>query len=283
MHSDMRFIASIIYAASCVVLLSFGAMAAPGYSHIELIGASAGLGDGRPILLGIRIEPRQGWKTYWRSPGESGLPPVFTFRAHDNTAQPQIAWPAPKRLRLQGLESYGYDGPVIFPFFVQPLDATKSVRLEVQVDYAVCRDICVPEQAVLHLRLPPGPANATVDQHVLQAALARVPRQQDVNSQVRISAAHILQNGASTTLQVTAEARQGFTSPDMFADGPADLLFAAPKISFSKEKHQVIFNMDITNLDPARPVKGQSITLTLVDGEIAVEKQVKLAQPVRTE
>lgn len=279
----MRFIPSIIYVASCAVLLSFGAMAAPGYSHIELLGASAGLGDGRPILLGIRIEPRQGWKTYWRSPGESGLPPVFTFHTHDNADQPQIKWPAPKRLYLQGLESYGYDGPVIFPFFVQPLDAAKSVKLEVQVDYAVCKDICVPEREVLHLSLPPGPANVTTDQDVLQAALARVPRQQDENSQPRISTAHALQNGAQTILRVTAEASQGFTSPDMFADGPADLLFAAPQTRFSSGKHQVIFSLDITNLDPARPVMGQTLTLTLVDGEIAVEKQVKLAEPARTE
>ena len=274
----MRFMPFIIGLAFCAALASFRAMAAPNYSHIELLGASSALGDGRPILLGVRIELRQGWKTYWRSPGESGLPPVFTFRAHDNTDRPQIKWPAPKRLHLQGQESYGYDGPVIFLFYVQPHDATKPVKLEIQVDYAVCKDICAPEQAVLRLTLPPGLANATPDRDALQAALARVPRQQDENSQPRIGAAHVQKNGAQTILLVKAEASQGFNIPDLFADGPADLLFSAPQVSYLSGRHQATFSLAVTQLDPAQPVIGQTITLTLADGEIAVEKQVKLAE-----
>ncbi len=269
--------------ALCVMLAPFGAMAAPNYSRIELLAAAAGEGDGGPILLGIRIEPRPGWKTYWRAPGESGLPPVFTFRVHDNTGQPQIKWPAPKRLILQGLESYGYDGPVIFPFYVQPQDAAKPVRLEIEADYAVCMDICVPEQAALHLTLPPGSASATPDHEALRAALARVPRQQDENSQPRIRAAYVRQNGANVILLVQAETRQGFQAPDLFADGPADLLFSAPQIGYLSGKHQATFSLTVTQLDPSQPVIGQTVTLTLVDGEIAVEKHVKLAEQARTE
>lgn len=279
----MRFMPFIIGLAFCAALASFRAMAAPNYSHTELLGASAALGEGGPILLGVRIEPRHGWKTYWRSPGESGLPPVFTFRAHDNTDQPQIKWPAPKRLHLQGQESYGYDGPVIFLFYVQPHDATKPVKLEIQVDYAVCKDICVPEQVALHLILPPGLANATPDRDALQAALARVPRQQDKNSQPRIGAAYVQKNGAQTVLLVKAEASQGFNMPDLFADGPADLLFSAPQVSYLSGRQQAAFSLAVTQLDPAQPVIGQTITLTLTDGEIAVEKQVKLAEQERTE
>ncbi len=279
----MRFAPFISGLALCAALAPFGAAAAPNYSRIELLGAAAGLGNGGPLLLGVRIEPRPGWKTYWRAPGESGLPPVFTFRVHDNADQPQILWPAPKRLMLQGLESYGYDGPVIFPFYVRPQDASKQIQLEVQVDYAVCLDICVPEQAVLHLILPPGAAHATPDREALQAALARVPHQQHEKSPYRIQTAYVQQNGAQAILVVQAEARQGFSAPDMFADGPADLLFAAPQISYLSNRRQADFRLAVTQLDPAQPLIGQTVTLTLADGEIAVEKQVKLAEQVRTE
>jgi len=235
------------------------------------------------MLVGLRIEPRPGWKTYWRAPGESGLPPVFTFRVHDNTALPQIKWPAPKRLSLQGLESYGYDGPVIFPFYIRPQDPAKPVQLEIQVDYAVCQDICVPEQATLHLTLPPGPANATPEHDALRKALGRVPRYQDEHSPYRIHEVYLHKDREQIVLLVKAEATRGFSTPDMFADGPADLLFAAPKISYKNDKRLAVFSLAVTQLDPAQPVFGQTVTLTLSDGKFAIEKQVQLAEQARTE
>jgi len=88
----------------------------------------------------------------------------------------------------------------------------------------------------------------------------------------------VQKNGAQTILLVKAEASQGFNIPDLFADGSADLLFSAPQVSYSSGRHQAVFSLAVTQLDPARSVIGQTITLTLADGEIAVEKQVKLAE-----
>lgn len=256
---------------------------AQNYSRIELMQASTGLGDGQPLLLGIRIEPRPGWKTYWRAPGESGLPPVFTFRVHDNMDVPEIKWPAPKRLMLQGLESYGYDGPVIFPFHVQPRDTTRPIQIEVQVDYAVCMDICVPEQAVLKLSLQPGPYGATAQGDALLAALARVPVQQTEDSFVHIETVITGRNDKQVFLQVQASSASGFKKPDLFADGAAELLFGAPDIDYSSGRRQAVLRLLLVQLDPGQPINGQTITLTLVDGDFAIEKQVKLADPVRTE
>lgn len=235
------------------------------------------------MAMGILIEPLPGWKTYWRAAGESGLPPVFAFRRHDNTALPQIIWPAPKRLHVQGLEAYGYDGPVIFPFTIQPRDATLPVRLEIHVDYAVCRDICVPEQAVLRLNVPPAAATATPHAQALLAAIARAPATQGGHSRVRILTAYVRQTGSQLVLSVEAEADNGFSAPDLFADGPAGLFFLAPRISYDDTKHKAAFDLGIKRLDPSTEILGQTITLTLVDGETAVETQVKLAEPPQIE
>lgn len=278
---QVSFIAGSCFCA--VALLTTAVFAAPVQSRIELLGASRTLGNGQPLLLGVHIEPKPGWKTYWRAPGESGLPPVFLFTAHENTGPPQIKWPAPKRLTLQGLESYGYDGPVIFPFYAAPKDITKPVRLALQVDYAVCLDICVPEQAILTLDIPPGTLVATADRDRLQASLLKIPRQQDATGQPQITASYIIRKGPKIALHVEAEAREGFKAPDLFIDGAPDMMFSAPRISYARERRRAIFHLEATSLNPALPISGQTVTLTLVDGENALEKQVKLADQIGTE
>lgn len=276
--------ALLLYGAiMCVTLAGAGAGAEPAYSNIALIAASSGVGDGRPLLFGIRIEPRPGWKTYWRAAGESGLPPVFTFLATENTGKPEIRWPAPRRLLAQGQESYGYEGPVIFPFYVRPLNASLQVHLEVRVEYAVCMDICVPEQAELQIILLPGPLRATPGKEALQAALSRIPAQEGAESFARIQDAYLELNGAQLNLHVAASSLQGFRRPDIFADGPANLIFGRPQILFGENNHQAAFSLPVIQLDPGRLLPGQTVTLTLVDGEFAVEKQVKLAERARTE
>ncbi|MSP43997.1 MAG: hypothetical protein EXR08_11680 [Alphaproteobacteria bacterium] len=270
---------AVLYAS----LACTGAYAEPAYSRIDLIAASTALGDGQPLLLGIRIEPRPGWKTYWRAAGESGLPPVFTFPTYENAGKPEIRWPAPRRLIAQGQESYGYEGLVIFPFYVQPLNAARQVRVEVRVEYAVCMDICVPEQAERNLLLPPGPARATSEKSALQAALSRVPAPEGEAAFARIRNAFLELEGAQLNLRVDASSIHGFGRPDMFADGPVNLNFGRPQILYGENNHQAAFNLPVIRLDPGQSVVGQIVTLTLVDGEFAVEKQVKLAERTRTE
>lgn len=275
----------VLHAAvfSVCLYLTPGANAEPAFSRIELLSAVSSVGGGERLLLGVRIEPQPGWKTYWRAPGESGLPPVFLFRAHENAALPEIKWPAPKRQNLQGQESYGYDGPVTFPFFVQPLDTAKPVNLALRVDYAVCRDICVPEQAELTLHLPPGPTKASGQQAALQTALDTVPTPQDSTSSTRIIAATITQQNQIAELHIDAEAETGFVSPDLFVDGVADLLFSAPETTYQDGKRRAHFRLALIYLDPAATAVGQTATLTLVDRDFAIESQVKLAKQSGTE
>lgn len=268
---------------SACLFLTPGANAEPSFSRIELLGAASAVGGGEPLLLGVRIEPQPGWKTYWRAPGESGLPPVFLFQTHENAALPEIKWPVPKRQNLQGQESYGYDGPVTFPFFVQPLDTAKPVNLALRVDYAVCRDICVPEQADLTLHIPPGPAKASGNLAALQAALDTVPVPQHDASPARIIASYITQTNQTAALHIDAEADAGFVSPDLFVVGVADLIFSAPEISYMDGRRRAHFRLTVVFLDKEAHPAGQTATLTLVDREFAIETQVKLAKQAGTE
>lgn len=254
------------------------AMAQPVQSRITLLTGDAALGGGGRILLGIQIEPQAGWKTYWRTAGESGLPPTFEFRTYQNTNKPQILWPAPSRLSLQGQESYGYNGAVIFPFWAQPLDASKPLVLEIQADYAVCKDICVPEEALLTLTLPPGSSHAQADLARLQAALAKVPSLQNDTSPLRIKTVQLLPYPQGAVLRATIEADSALENPDLFAEGAPDLLFSPPLIIYAQDRRAATLDIVVQQLDTGSPVLGGIITLTLVDGDISIEKQVTVAQ-----
>ncbi len=82
--------------------------------------------------------------TYWRTPGDAGVPPAFSFQGSDNLAAAAVAYPAPARIDEQGLEAFGYRGSVTFPIAVTARDPAKPVRLRLTLDYAVCDNICLP-------------------------------------------------------------------------------------------------------------------------------------------
>jgi DsbC/DsbD-like thiol-disulfide interchange protein len=164
-------------AALTLIALCAPAAAADVFSTDWSAGAKhqarliAGGGD----LAGFEIKLAPGAITYWRDPGDSGLPPTFDFAASDNVEAVEPAFPAPKRIHeADGGEAFGYDGDVIFPLRVKPRDATKPATLALQADFAVCEKVCLPAKARLKLTLPS--AGASPYAGAIDAALDAVPR-----------------------------------------------------------------------------------------------------------
>lgn len=131
-------------------------------------------GPAGAVRAGIEIALDPGAHTYWRAPGDAGVPPVVSFEGSDNLASASVLFPAPQRLMEAGAEIFGYDGTLILPLKVTPRDSARPVSLKLRIDYAACEKICVPAQALLALTLPPtgepGPHAAR-----LTEAAARVP------------------------------------------------------------------------------------------------------------
>src|ERR1700690_2888537 len=131
----------------------------------------AGGGD----LAGFEIALSPGAITYWRDPGDAGLPPALDFSASDNVMSVEPKFPAPKRIKeADGGEAFGYDGGVVFPLRIRPRDPTKSMTLKLNADFAVCEKVCLPAKAHLELKLPSAPASPHAG--AIDAALAAVPR-----------------------------------------------------------------------------------------------------------
>jgi DsbC/DsbD-like thiol-disulfide interchange protein len=137
-------------------------------SQARLIAAGAG-------LAGFEIKLAPGAITYWRDPGDAGLPPTLDFSASENVASVEPAYPAPKRIKeADGGEAFGYDGGVIFPLRVKPRDPAKPVTLALNADFAVCEKVCLPAKARLTLTLPAAADSPYAS--AIGAALAAVPR-----------------------------------------------------------------------------------------------------------
>ena len=100
-------------------------------------------------IAGIRLKLSQGWKTYWRSPGEAGIPPEFDWAGSDNIGRVQIHWPTPEVFSFNGMRSIGYAQEVVLPVEIWPLRSEEAITLDTSVDLGVCRDVCVPANVKL--------------------------------------------------------------------------------------------------------------------------------------
>ncbi|NRB05052.1 MAG: hypothetical protein HRU30_17515 [Rhodobacteraceae bacterium] len=158
------------------------------------------LQDGRRVV-GIKLTLLPGWKTYWRAPGEGGIPPRFDWQRAKNVAAIDMTWPTPNVYVQNGLQSFGYHDVVVIPVTVTPKSASKPVRFRGDMDLGVCSDVCMPhalqfDQTLSHSETRPTP--------VIAAALADAPYTAD-EAEVSSSVCKIrpTSDGLSIEAQVT--------------------------------------------------------------------------------
>lgn len=156
-----------------------GAWAESAHAKARLISAASATGTAGRVQLGLELVLEPGWKTYWRSPGEGGLPPHFDWSGSDNLAHVAVAWPAPRRFEIGGMESLGYSERVILPLEAKLARPGEKLSVRLSLRYAVCREICMLVEANLALDVPaaapPGGARAAHAEAIAQFQ-ARVPR-----------------------------------------------------------------------------------------------------------
>lgn len=105
-------------------------------------------------MAGIRFTLAPGWKTYWRAPGDAGIPPAFAWTGSDNIGGAQFHWPVPEVFELNGMRSIGYSGQVVIPLELTPGNPAGDMHLAGSVDLGVCDEICVPMTLTFDAVLP---------------------------------------------------------------------------------------------------------------------------------
>ena len=102
---------------------------------------------------GILIELEPDWKTYWRVPGDAGIPPQFDWSGFANVETVNVEFPTPVRFKDASGEAIGYHDKVLFPISVKPKDPSQKVQLKLNMFFAVCQGVCIPAKAQLDLVL----------------------------------------------------------------------------------------------------------------------------------
>lgn len=227
------------------------------HSAVRLL---AGSRSGAVLLAGISFKLEPGWKTYWRTPGDSGVPPRFDFSASDNVEAVTVLWPAPMSFPDgAGGVSFGYKKQVVLPLRIVPKDSDKPVTLRGAISYAVCEKTCIPIEAKLELRLATA---ASTEDRTLSAALDELPKPAKIGDDNPLTVTGVHRDGKQQMIvDVTAPAG---SLPELFAEGPTpDWSLPSPNL-ITRNGNELKFRFELDGLPSNTSPDGAALKLTLV-------------------
>jgi DsbC/DsbD-like thiol-disulfide interchange protein len=234
-----------------------------------IAGSKIKTGNATWLHAGIEIKLESGWKTYWRMPGDSGVPPTLDFSGSDNVKSVTVEWPAPEKFPDgAGGHSIGYVGRIILPLHVAPKDATKEAALRLKLGYAICKNLCVPGEANLELMLS---GNGT-EETVLEQEELHVPRRVALGAGGGLSIRSIRRQDGGEHGRIVVEVGAPEGAPvDLFVEGPTpDWSLPLPEqIDATGDMRR--FMLDIDGLPPGAHIEGAMLTITAVSGSDAIE------------
>src|SRR5258708_25233523 len=160
-------------AASFFLALALPAWSAPlvktEHVEAELVADRAAAAPGKPTLMGLKLRMEPHWHTYWKNPGDSGLPTKIQWILPDGWKAGEIQWPFPQPLPVGPLMNYGYeDEVVLLSELTPPASAPPGIApIKARAEWLGCKDICVPEEGGRDLALPGAATNAAADPPLL--------------------------------------------------------------------------------------------------------------------
>ncbi len=222
-------------------------------------------------MAALHLTLAPGWKTYWRSPGEAGLP----VQISQNGEALDILFPIPERFELFGLETYGYSHAVMIPFHIKP---TEAETLTIQASFMVCKDICVPFDA--SYEVPKSALGADYSSHDVRVAawLKKSPdRTADGGGGLEILKVKLTGVAGRQRLVVDAKADAMLGDADMFAEVNEMVHFGAPKMKLLEDGRTARFVLAAMTGKKPMDLLNHTARLTFTDGlGHAIERNMKI-------
>ncbi|MBR0874173.1 cytochrome C biogenesis protein [Bradyrhizobium tropiciagri] len=239
------------------------------HSAVRLI---AGSRSGAVLLGGIAFQLQDGWKTYWRTPGDSGVPPRFDFSKSDNVEAVTVMWPAPRQFDDgAGGTSLGYKKHVVLPLRIVAKNPDKPLVLRAEINYAVCEKLCVPVEASAELAFA---SVASTEDATLSEALNAVPKPANIGDPTPFTIRDVKRDGNIVVVDVSAPETKDLS---LFVEGPTpDWALPVPKLAAQSPPGVKRFSFELDGLPPGAKADGAALKLTLVGGDKAYEFNVSL-------
>jgi DsbC/DsbD-like thiol-disulfide interchange protein len=233
-------------------------------SKLRLFGGTVKTKDGEQLVAGIQLRMDDGWKTYWRNPGDSGVPPQFDWSGSKNLKEAKVLYPAPYRFADANSTAIGYSGGVIFPVKLIPERPGEPIELKLAFDFGLCKSLCIPNTAKLSLKLELGAALDDADAKLLNAALDVVPQPVAPGALPAIGKIEAKFDSDKPSIVIEALYPPDATATDLFVDIADGTYMPVPKALGPLADGKQSFALNFASKDEAKEIKGKALNLTLV-------------------
>jgi DsbC/DsbD-like thiol-disulfide interchange protein len=230
-----------------------------------LLNPAAGGG----IEGGIEIVLEPGWYTYWKNPGEAGVPPVFDFSGSENVGNLQVLYPAPVRKVDVGSTSLIYQDEVVFPLMITPREADRPVVLRLKAQFGVCSEICIPTHANAEVALAPGAIADPLSAARLKSFGERVPKGPVAG---RFDIEKVVVDGDALDIDIRMP-DSSYT--DLFVDPPKNWYIGQP-VFVEQVDGLSRYRLSLTGRPSGTSLKGQEFRFVAVAGGEAIEENVEI-------
>lgn len=228
----------------------------------QLLTAQQGIApEASTVSAGLYLKLGEGWKTYWRSPGEVGFPPEIDWSASKNVSNVEMLWPAPERFTAFGIENFGYHDEVLFPLQVTLKEEGKPVELSVDVKLLTCSAICVPQEFSLSVMLNGDLGRDDYATQLIAEYVSNVPEVENLE----LAKAFVSEDFTAIVIEAVSE--KPFSAPDIFPELGAGTALGKPDIRLSKGGTRLWARVPILSLDLATYREPQ---ITITDGNRAL-------------
>ena len=231
------------------------------FAKFRIISGVESIGNLDEIPLGLEFELIDGWKVYWRNPGDAGFPPSFIETESNNLENIEWLWPVPMRFSLDGMQSFGYGDRVIIPLKAKIKDRKRPLYLRTKLSALTCKEICVPIEGLLTLQLPTGTGAPSMFAADLKNYEQRVPKS---NSWPGFTLQNFHLNKKVLILKI--HSLETLTEPDVFIESISNIRFGKPAVTLYNERHSGELKVPIETLDESFSAEIP-LTLTFVDRE----------------
>ncbi|QND39738.1 cytochrome C biogenesis protein [Rhizobium leguminosarum bv. viciae] len=222
------------------------------------------------IRAALQIEPKPGWITYWKEPGNSGIPPQITITAESGVTLDAIAYPVPKHFFKGGIEDIAYDAPVTLPLSLTAA-GKGPVAIDASAFIGICKDICIPFRANFQLKLGTAMQSHPQEEAILRAADASLPKPPSVDFGVTAHAMSPDRKTLSLTLALPGGGPgEGKAAPDIIVTGPSGYAFTK-QIGGKRDGAAFKVDVPIGKLPKDYDISGKQWNVLVIDGEKAME------------
>lgn len=232
--------------------------------------------DANGVVRGVlQIEPKDGWITYWREPGEAGIPPQITPDPTSGAMLTAMAYPVPKLIENGDITDIGYDHAVSLPFQLKVTDPAVGGKIDLTAFIGVCQNICIPFEAKFSIDRGTAGDDDSEERRLLEEARETLP--EAASDDFKVIDFHITPD--KTMLGVQPQLPENAPKEtEIFIAGPSGFAYYEPQ-NLVRDKRKLSFYMNIKGLPKTYQVQGNSWPILVKSGDRAMETMLNFPKP----